>query len=126
MTVSELFERATELGLRIEPRGDRLAVIPASRCPLDFANVLRGHKRELLDWLETRSINLTPDCIPWLHVARQVLAGEFDECDVSTCESLVIGLRSIPHPTGRSAIEHLRNQKPKLVKRVLKDRPGSP
>jgi hypothetical protein len=66
--------------------------------PPGFANVLREHKGELLDWLETRGANLRPDCLPWLHVARQILAGEFDGADGSTSESLQIGLRSINHP----------------------------
>lgn len=47
----QLFDRAAELGLRLERRGDKLAVIPKGKCPPDFADVLREHKRELLDWL---------------------------------------------------------------------------
>ena len=49
MTTMELYEEAARRGLRLEPRGDKLAVIPASRCPPDFADVLRQHKHELLD-----------------------------------------------------------------------------
>lgn len=47
----ELLDRCHRLGLRLEPRGDMLAVIPADRVPPDFADLLRKHKRELLDWL---------------------------------------------------------------------------
>lgn len=111
---AELYERAVRLGLRLEPRGDNLAVIPAGRCPPDFADSLRQHKRALLDLLEAKTARLTPDCAPWLHVAKQVLSGEFDGCDRSTRESLTIGLRSIPHPVCRRAWERLRKESPRL------------
>lgn len=109
MTVQEIYREAIQRGLRLEPAGDKLAVIPAKRCPPDFADVLRQHKGELLNWLETRAAGLAPDCAPWLHVARQVLAGEFDGCDNSTRESLTIGLRSIAHPLARHSLEKLKS-----------------
>jgi hypothetical protein len=107
MTVQTLYFEASRRGLRLEPRGDKLAVIPAKRCPPDFAAVLRQHKGELLDWLEARAVGLPPDCAPWLHVAKQVLAGEFDGCDGSTWESLRIGLRAVRHPACALALERL-------------------
>ena len=107
MTGREVYEKALSLGLTLEPNGDRLLVY-GDRCPPDFADVLREHKRELLDWLETRTVNLTPDYVPWLHVARQILAGEFDGGDSSTRESLTIGLRGIGHPLCRRALERLK------------------
>ena len=107
MTTEELYHEATKRGLRLESAGDKLAVIPAKRCPPDFAAVLREHKRELLDWLETKGAQLPPDCVPWLHVARQVLAGEFVGADSSTLASLTIGLRSIPHPSCKQALARL-------------------
>ena len=103
----ELYQRAMRLGLRLEPRGDKLAVIPAKLCPPDFADILRQHKHELLDWLETRDTQLPPDCVPWLHVARQVLAGEFVGADSSTVASLTIGLRGIRHPLCKQALAWL-------------------
>ncbi len=51
MTALELYQEATKRGLRLEPRGEKLAVIPANRVSPDFADVLREHKAELLDWL---------------------------------------------------------------------------
>jgi hypothetical protein len=108
MTAIELYNEAARRGLRLELAGDKLAVIPAKRCPPDFADVLRQHKRELLDWLETRTFALTPDCLPWLHVARQVLAGEFDGCDGSTRDSLSIGLGSVTHPVCQCALERVK------------------
>ena len=78
--------------------------------PPDFADILRRHKAELLAMLEAKSANLAPDCIPWLHVARQVLAEEFADADRSTLESLVIGLRNLTHPRCRQALEKLRRK----------------
>lgn len=52
-TPSELFSRAVALGLRLERRADKLVVSPADRVPADFAELLRQHKPELLDWLAT-------------------------------------------------------------------------
>jgi hypothetical protein len=109
MTPLELCQEATRRGLRLEPRGDKLAVIPARLCPPDFADVLRQHKRELLDLLEGQAAGLPPDQAPWLHVARQVLAGEFEGCDRSTRESLTMGLRSIGRPLTRKALARLQN-----------------
>jgi hypothetical protein len=106
--LQELFCRAKSLGLRLEPRdGDKLAVIPGHRCPRDFADILRAHKPELLSWLEGRAAKLRDDEIPWIHVARQILASEFDGANRSTRESLAIGLRSLGHPLCHRALERL-------------------
>ncbi|MEK7677033.1 MAG: hypothetical protein AAB676_14475 [Verrucomicrobiota bacterium] len=107
MNAEALYIEATRRGLRLEPRGDKLAVLPGDRCPPDFANVLRAHKGELLSWLEARAAQLPPDCAPWLHIARQILAGEFDGADRSTRASLTICLRSIAHPLCRRALDRL-------------------
>ena len=103
-----IYLEATKRGLRLEAAGDKLAVFPKGHCPPDFADTLRQHKAELLNWLEVCAASLPSDCVPWLHVARQVLAGEFDGCDRSTAESLTIGLHSIPHPRCRRALDWLR------------------
>ena len=109
MTALDLFNEATRRGLQLEPRhGGLLAVSPANLCPPDFADVLRQHKSELLDLLEANRHALPPDCAPWLHVATQVLAGEFDGEDSSKVASLTIGLRSIPHPRCRRALAWLQ------------------
>jgi hypothetical protein len=107
-TAPEIYQRAARLGLTLEARGDKLAVIPAQRCPPDFADVLRRHKRELLDLLETKTGGLPVDCVPWLHVARQILAGEFDGADNSTVRSLTIGLRGIRHALCQQALLRLK------------------
>jgi hypothetical protein len=107
MNAHTLCIEATRRGLRLEPAGDKLAVIPAKRCPPEFADTLRRHKREILSLLEGQAAGLAPDCTPWLHVARQVLAGEFDGADSSTVASLKIGLRSIQHQTCQQALARL-------------------
>ncbi len=112
MTAPDLFRRAAALGLRLEPRGDRLAVIPGSRLPAELADSLRQHKTELLMLLESRALGLPDDCAPWLHVSKQVLAGEFEPLDKSTAQTLSIGLRSIQHPLCRRALERLTAAKP--------------
>lgn len=103
-----LHAEATRRGLTLALRGDRLGVSPAERLDPEFREALLAHKGELLDWLEARQAGLAPDCAPWLPVARQVLAGEFDGADRSTSESLAIGLRNIPHPACRRALERLK------------------
>lgn len=107
MTAKELYHEAIMLGLRLLPDGDALLVIPAKACPPEFANVLRQHKPQLLAFLESKRCNLPPDCAPWLHIAKQVMAGEFDRADSSMVGSLTIGLRAIGHPLCRAAIERL-------------------
>jgi hypothetical protein len=110
MTPAELYAEAARRGLKLETAGDKLAVYPRGHCPPDFADTLRQHKRQLMDWLEAKTHNLAPESLPWLHVARQVLAGEFGEADSSTRESLIIGLRSIAHPLCRRALARLHSQ----------------
>ncbi len=107
MTAIELYREAARHGLRLEPRGDKLAVIPGDRVPPGFADTLRQHKQEILSLLEGQAAGLAPDCAPWLHVARQVLAGEFVGMDGSTRQSLIVGLRSIPHPLCVRALARL-------------------
>jgi hypothetical protein len=50
---------------------------------------------------------LLPDEKPWLHIARQVLAGEFDGAERAVVERLTIGLRRIRHPICQAALEAL-------------------
>jgi hypothetical protein len=111
VNATELYQEAIKLGLRLEPRGDKLAVMPGDRVPPVFAALLRQHKGELLDMLEVKSGNLTKDCAAWLTVARQILAGEFEGADSSTVASVSIGLRSILHPLCQRALERLARGK---------------
>jgi hypothetical protein len=107
----EILHEASRLGLRLKPRGEMLEVTPKSRLTPEFVAVLREHKAELLVWLESRACGLPSDCAAWLHVARQILAGEFEGADSSTVESLIIGLRSIQHPSCQQALSRLSSLK---------------
>jgi hypothetical protein len=104
-----LVEAASVWGIRLERRqGERLVISPASKCPLELKALLAEHKKEVLGLLEAEADGLTPDQAPWLYVARQVvLWGEFDNADASTVESLTTGLRGIPHPLCKQALERL-------------------
>ncbi len=62
MTAQDLFNEASRRGLRLEPKGDKLAVTPANRCPPDFAETLKAYKSELLAWLNR------PPCPGWQEV----------------------------------------------------------
>ena len=107
MNPVQLIQEASRLGLRLEARGEVLRVVPGDLCPPDFADKLRAKKPAILAILEAKAAHLTPDCAPWLHVARQILAGEFEGADGSTIQSLTIGLRGIKHPDCQHAIERL-------------------
>lgn len=113
VSANTLLRQARRWGLRLEARGDKLAVVPARSCPPEFADLLRQHKAELLAMLDGRAADLPPDCWPWLHTARQVLHGEFDGADLSTIESLSIGLRAIHHPLCEQALAKLPDNKEK-------------
>jgi hypothetical protein len=102
-----LLRESARFGIHVSRRGDRLILTPPGKCPDDLRELLREHKAQILDLLEAEEAGLRPDCAPWLHVAKQVLLGEFDKADSSTRESLVIGLRNIEHPTCRAAHERL-------------------
>jgi hypothetical protein len=82
---------------------------PLRLCPPDLADALRQNKRAILDLLEAEAKSLPADCAPWLHVARQVLAGEFEGADRSTVASLSIGLRRIQHSRCRQALARLQH-----------------
>jgi len=106
-----LIDEAPVWGIRLERNGTKLVISPASKCPPEFKELLREHKAEILDLLEARDDGLSPDCRPWLHVARQVINGEFGGADSSLREALVIGLRGIAHPICRDALKLLGAEK---------------
>jgi TubC N-terminal docking domain len=106
----ELYRRARALGLNVEADGSDLLIKPKSRCTPELVAELREHKSELLDFLQTRTVKLSADCVPWLHVAKQVINGEFSGADGGMIESLFIGLRRIRHPTAREALRKLTTE----------------
>jgi hypothetical protein len=102
-----LVDEAPVWGIRLERNGGKLVISPASKCPPHLRELLREHKVEILDLLEAKADGLAPDCAPWLHVAKQVINGEFVGADSSLRESLAIGLRGIAHPVCRDALKRL-------------------
>lgn len=108
--VHSILSRAQRIGLRLAVEGERIAIAPARLCPPELLDRIRECKPEIMSLLEARDYHLPPDCAPWLHVAKQVLADEFYECDRSTRESVTTGLRSIAHPLCQRAIEKLRTE----------------
>ena len=105
-----ILTRARSLGLTVCVEGDRIAIAPARLCPPDLLAEFREYKTAVIASLEADTNRLPRDCAPWLHISRQVLAGEFDGCDRSTRASLTIGLISIAHSLCRRAVEHLNTQ----------------
>jgi hypothetical protein len=106
-TPNEILLAVKQAGGRLEPAGDKLRALLPADCLPELKAAIRQHKAEILDLFEAQSANLPPDCAPWLYVARQVLAGEFDGADKSTVESLTIGLRGIRHRICREALARL-------------------
>ena len=106
-TPREILLAVNQEGGRLESAGEKLRVLLPPDCAPELREAIRRHKHELLDILDARAANLPSDCVPWLHIARQVLTGEFEGADHSMIESLKIGLGSINHPHCRSALERL-------------------
>jgi hypothetical protein len=86
MTAHDLYLEAAKLGLRLEPAGDKLAIRPKGKCPPDFAEVLRRHKSELLNWLSR------PRCPGWQAVPPEDLPlAPLLHCPASRDRERVIG-----------------------------------
>jgi len=105
--IQAILIRAQRLGLHLQVEGERIAIAPARLCPPELLVMIREHKPEVMSLMEDRACHLPPDCIPWLHIARQILAGEFDGADGSTRDSLRTGLRSINRPLCQCALQRL-------------------
>jgi hypothetical protein len=107
--VETIVARARSLGLTLCVEGDRIAISPARQCPPDLLTEFQEHKPAVMALLAgTSHAGLRRDEIPWLYIARQILAGEFNGADGSTRESLAIGLRSIRHPLCERALAQLK------------------
>lgn len=103
-----ILSRCQRLGLKLWAEGDRIGIAPKESIPPDLLDEIRAAKPDLLPLVRDGEGNrLTPDEIPWLYIARQILAGEFDGANRSTVESLRIGLRNIDHPLCCAALARL-------------------
>jgi hypothetical protein len=102
----------TKLGGRIEPAGDKLRTLLPAGCPPELKSAIRQYKLELLNFFKAASMGVALDCVPWVHVARQILAGEFEDADRYLVESLTIGLKNILHTDCQRALAHLGSLRP--------------
>jgi hypothetical protein len=102
-----LHEATTRWHLTIKSKDGRLIISPARNCPPEIMELLKLHKHAIIDFLQAQDAKTSADSAPWIHVGRQVIAGEFDDADRSTRMSLLIGLRSVSHPVCRQAFENL-------------------
>ena len=55
-------------------------------------------------WPKGKKVVQSDGTEPWIHVAAQVINGEFHAANRSMRESLIIGLRGIDHPACRRAV----------------------
>lgn len=102
-----ILDRCRQLGLTVWAEGDRIGISPPGRLPDDLRELIIAAKPGLLSVLR-EGAGLRPDEIPWLHIAKEVLLGEFDGANRSTRESLCIGLNRIAHPLRQRALERLK------------------
>jgi hypothetical protein len=108
-----LLDKCRRLGLELFIEGDRIGIAPKERIPIGLLEEIREVKPSLLAVLRDAQMrHLAADCIPWLHIARQVLDGEFTGADRSTIKSLTIGLRAVAHPLCRRALDQLNMHSP--------------
>ena len=101
--VNRILEGIRRAGGRIWRDGNRLGLEPASRLPAELIAEVRQNKRLLLFHLDDEGGDKTQKA--WKHVARQVLAREFDQGSRSLLKSIQIGLRSIEDTEARLALE---------------------
>lgn len=106
----EILNRAHTLGLKLTIEAGHIVIRPARLAPPALVADIRAHKPELLGLLEADQYDLPPDRAPWIHISRQVIGGEFDGGDRSLLDSLLIGVRNIPHPDCQHARARLERQ----------------
>lgn len=115
MKLELLLDRCRRAGLQLAPEGPHLRVSPPEKLTPELAAELRAAKPQLLALLNSAP-SLRPDEWPWLHVAKQILAGEFDGGYRSELESVWLGVRHIAHPdcqAARARLETLLGKTPK-------------
>ena len=114
---TEIYLEATRRGLRLIARGDKLEVTPKSRLSSEFAAVLREHKAQLIALLEIPDRDLEHYYADGLHMAEQILAGEFDGADSSTTENLFVRLRDFADPQCQLAVARLKQKNANLFQK---------
>jgi len=112
---SAILQNVRQAGGRLECAGDKLRVLLPADCSPALKAAIRQYKCELLDFLNANISGNEINILPWLHTAKQILAGEFEGLlNKSVRRTLEIGLRNISHPQCQQALQQLtRNNKPK-------------
>jgi hypothetical protein len=103
MNAALLLARCWSLGLTLRAKGNRLAVRPAYLATPALLAELRTAKPQLLNLLKAGADPLSPEHYRCRHIARQVLAGEFDGGNRSTLERVFIRIKYFHYPLGQSA-----------------------
>ena len=94
----KLYNLASELGLRLGIRAGALVIVPVAKCPVALREALDEYAPEVLAYL-------VRERLPVVHLARQILDGEFDDADRSTLEALRATLLPFEHdPFCQSAL----------------------
>jgi hypothetical protein len=109
-TAREILAHCRAAGLTFRSVGERIEVRPSRLTTPELLAAIRTHKSALLLLLEAEAAQLPSDCAPWLHTARQIVAGEFDGGCRATLESLLIGVRNIVHPACQDARKRLETR----------------
>jgi hypothetical protein len=142
-TPTAILDRCRKLGLSLWVEDGRIGIAPKKRIPPGLLDEIRQAKTALLPLVRDRSGldlpggeilkdwptgRLAPQqgqrggtAAQWVHVAKQILAREFDGAGGSTCESLFTGLRGFyAYPAARLALEWLSKEE-KCPKNVRSD-----
>ncbi len=90
MTAEKLIQDCARRGVTLEPRGDLLLVTPEESVTPELVEELRAHKREILAALEAKQRTALA------YLAKQVLCGEFSNCDGDVVERVAADLQKLP------------------------------
>ena len=100
--VQVLFSQARDLGLEFRLREHRLVIAPGWRCPPAFIAKVREHRNEIVQQLlEERDRSAV------VHLARQIVEGEFQGADANTCNVIAEALRRSTNPLCSAAMRKL-------------------
>ena len=97
-TPAEIIRAVTGYGCRLAVRSGQLLMSRQRQLPPELLAAVRQNRQAISNAIEAEAAGLTPDCGPWLHIAKQIVLGEFDGGDRATLKSLWYGVRGIGHP----------------------------
>jgi hypothetical protein len=102
MTPRQIFNEAKRRGIHLEPDApDKLAYWPPDKLDPEFRAVLLANKSILIPWLKKRFA-------PQLHLAKEILQGEFSGATREEIFDLFRAMQHSRHPIVEKAREKLR------------------